>query len=294
MQRAREPIPKPQQAQQQPASARPVRYFIIRSNCVENIEISVRESAWSTTYYNESRLNDAFSSGEVRLLFAVNGSGAFQGYAVMRGRVGQLGRQVLWDGGRQFGSPFAVEWRCLFMLPASELGGMRNPLNDNMPILKAKDGQEVPPALGNQIVSIMEQQAKAAGAQPPKQQVRAKGLQGGQGAAGGPMRAGPQGHQAQAGADPQFSGRGDMAAGGGAAGQYQGRHARGRGPGPRGGRGMEQDGYMGNGGGGGGGMIGGMMRPGMMGMMGGKLPVERWLADCLCAGRRAPTWPAMF
>ena len=29
------------------------KYFIIRSNCQENIEISVREGAWSTTRFNE-------------------------------------------------------------------------------------------------------------------------------------------------------------------------------------------------------------------------------------------------
>jgi hypothetical protein len=191
------------------------KYFIIRSNCEANIEISVRESAWSTTRHNESKLNQAFEAGEVRLLFSVNSSGSFQGYAVMRSRVGQLGRPVLWDGGRAFGSPFAVEWKCLYNLPGSELHGLRNPLNDNMPVLKAKDGQELPLAIGDEVVSIMEKQSKAAGVPPPKQQVRLKGV---------------QPHTSQQGG----SGRGQHVGG-----QFSGRGGRGRGPGPLGGRGRQ-------------------------------------------------------
>jgi hypothetical protein len=77
----------------------------------ENVDISVMEGAWSTTRHNELKLNEAFASGqEVRLLFSVNLTNAFQGYAVMKSRTGQLGRPVIWHGGHQFGSPFAGQF----------------------------------------------------------------------------------------------------------------------------------------------------------------------------------------
>ena len=90
-----------------------IKYFIIRSNCQENVDISLQEGAWSTTHGNEQRLNVAFRTApEVRLLFSVTSSSAFQGYAVMRTPTGRLGRPMLWSGGRSFGSPFAGTMGC--------------------------------------------------------------------------------------------------------------------------------------------------------------------------------------
>uniref|UniRef100_A0A8B9HP93 RNA helicase n=1 Tax=Astyanax mexicanus TaxID=7994 RepID=A0A8B9HP93_ASTMX len=57
----------------------PVRYFIMKSSNMRNIELSQQRSIWSTTPNNEHKLNRAFQeSSMVFLIFSVQGSGHFQ------------------------------------------------------------------------------------------------------------------------------------------------------------------------------------------------------------------------
>ncbi|GFR43672.1 hypothetical protein Agub_g4780 [Astrephomene gubernaculifera] len=154
------------------SSSQGVRYFIIRSSTLQNIFISVRVGAWATTRQNDDKLDDAFrKSREVRLLYSVTGSNAFQGYAVMRSPIGRFGRPVIWENGKQFGNPFAVEWRVLFDLPHSECEQIRNPYNENRPVFIARDGTEIPQEQGDLLVRLMQERAAAAGAKPPRQQL---------------------------------------------------------------------------------------------------------------------------
>ena len=58
------------------------RYFLIKSNNFENVEIAKSKNAWSTPIGNESRLNRAYrESNNVILIFSVCESGKFQGFA---------------------------------------------------------------------------------------------------------------------------------------------------------------------------------------------------------------------
>ncbi len=58
------------------------KFFLIKSNNHENIDIAKSESAWATITSNESRLNKAFFDyNNVILIFSVKESGKFQGYA---------------------------------------------------------------------------------------------------------------------------------------------------------------------------------------------------------------------
>ncbi|KFQ67757.1 putative ATP-dependent RNA helicase YTHDC2, partial [Phaethon lepturus] len=57
----------------------PVRYFILKSSNLQNIDISQQKGIWSTTPSNERKLNRAFwESSMVYLIFSVQGSGHFQ------------------------------------------------------------------------------------------------------------------------------------------------------------------------------------------------------------------------
>lgn len=57
----------------------PVRYFIMKSSNLQNIDISQQKGIWSTTPSNERKLNGAFwESSVVYLIFSVQGSGCFQ------------------------------------------------------------------------------------------------------------------------------------------------------------------------------------------------------------------------
>lgn len=56
-----------------------VRYFIMKSSSIRNIEISQKRGIWSTTPNNENKLSKAFLDNNlIVLIFSVQGSGRFQ------------------------------------------------------------------------------------------------------------------------------------------------------------------------------------------------------------------------
>ncbi len=58
------------------------KYFLIKSNNHDNVDIAKSKNAWATPIANESRLNKAyFDSNNVLLIFSVRESGRFQGFA---------------------------------------------------------------------------------------------------------------------------------------------------------------------------------------------------------------------
>ena len=154
-----------------PPPPRQRSYFILRSNSMFNLSISQKEGAWCTLRFNEPKLDEAFAKqgSEVRLLFSATGTYAFQGWATMTTKIASLGRVVLWEYGKTYGPPFGCHWKCIFNLTESDpvIGGLTNPWNNNLPILNAGDGQEIPQEIGDLIVQRMEQRAAAEGINPP-------------------------------------------------------------------------------------------------------------------------------
>lgn len=56
-----------------------VRYFIMKSSNIRNLEISQQKGIWSTTPSNETKLTKAFlENSAIILIFSVQGSGHFQ------------------------------------------------------------------------------------------------------------------------------------------------------------------------------------------------------------------------
>lgn len=56
-----------------------VRYFVMKSSNIRNIEISQDKGIWSTTPINENKLSKAYlESNLIILIFSVQGSGHFQ------------------------------------------------------------------------------------------------------------------------------------------------------------------------------------------------------------------------
>jgi hypothetical protein len=133
-----------------------IRYFIIKSFTHQHLEISIKKSIWSTQAHNEQKLNEAyevsisssaltlFKNSEVILIFSVNNSRHFQGYARMTSKIGkQLTNVWSEDGGAHFGGVFSVEWITLFDLPFSDTLHIRNPLNNHKPVKISRDGQVI-------------------------------------------------------------------------------------------------------------------------------------------------------
>ncbi|XP_066516299.1 3'-5' RNA helicase YTHDC2 isoform X2 [Hoplias malabaricus] len=131
----------------------PVRYFIMKSSNLRNIELSQLRGIWSTTPNNEHKLNRAFQeSAMVFLIFSVQGSGHFQGYAKMSSEIGSERCQDWGSSG--LGGVFQVEWIRKESLPFQFTHQLLNPWNDNKKVQISRDGQELEPQAGGQLLQL--------------------------------------------------------------------------------------------------------------------------------------------
>ncbi|KAL4261699.1 YTH domain containing protein [Pleurotus pulmonarius] len=75
----------------------PQRFFILKSLTQYDLDLSVETGLWATQKHNESILDQAFrTSKDVFLIFGVNKSGEFYGYARMAGPLHRGERQISW------------------------------------------------------------------------------------------------------------------------------------------------------------------------------------------------------
>ncbi|KFP71342.1 putative ATP-dependent RNA helicase YTHDC2, partial [Acanthisitta chloris] len=131
----------------------PVRYFIMKSSNMQNLVISQQKGMWSTTPSNERKLNSAFwESSRVYLIFSVQGSGHFQGFARMCSDIGCEKSQD-W-GSASFGGVFQVEWIRKESIPFQFAHHLVNPWNDNKKVQMSRDGQELEPQVGEQLLQL--------------------------------------------------------------------------------------------------------------------------------------------
>ncbi|XP_037229224.1 3'-5' RNA helicase YTHDC2 isoform X1 [Falco rusticolus] len=139
-----------------PPSPRPnmsVRYFIMKSSNLQNIDISQQKGIWSTMPNNEHKLNRAFwESSMVYLIFSVQGSGHFQGFARMASEIGCEKSQDWGSAG--FGGVFKVEWIRKESIAFQFAHHLLNPWNDNKKVQVSRDGQELEPQVGEQLLQL--------------------------------------------------------------------------------------------------------------------------------------------
>ncbi|XP_063065850.1 3'-5' RNA helicase YTHDC2 [Engraulis encrasicolus] len=132
-----------------------VRYFIMKSSNLRNIDLSQQRGIWSTTPSNEMKLNRAFNEANlVILIFSVQGSGHFQGYARMSSEIS--GERCHDWGASGLGGVFSVEWVRKEALPFSHCHLLANPWNDNKKVQISRDGQELEPGAGAQLLQLWE------------------------------------------------------------------------------------------------------------------------------------------
>ncbi|KAL9227068.1 hypothetical protein vseg_002805 [Gypsophila vaccaria] len=139
-----------------------VRYFIIKSLNYENIQLSVEKGIWATQVMNEPILEEAFNnSRKVILIFSVNSSGLFNGYAEMISSVGQR-RERLWSQGtganKPWGRSFKVKWLRLSNLPFYKTLHLKNPLNEYKPVKISRDCQELPTEVGEALCELIDKE----------------------------------------------------------------------------------------------------------------------------------------
>jgi hypothetical protein len=125
------------------------KFFIIKSANEKNFEVSQRNEEWATTTFNQNKLDGAFRSCDnVILFFSANKSAHFQGMAKMiSGLTGHFSREWQNDGpcvpsmlvGMKLGPSFKVKWLVCSKMPFTKICNLKNPLNNNEPIKKARD-----------------------------------------------------------------------------------------------------------------------------------------------------------
>jgi hypothetical protein len=137
------------------------RFFIIKSYCKENIEISQLHNEWATTVTNQKKLNEAFKEKNVVLIFSANKSGIFQGYALMKNFIGDKTSDI-WnlENCVKIGGNFKVQWLCSCEYPFSKLKHLNNPFNNHEPLIKSRDTQEITKELGIQVCHLLYDQEK--------------------------------------------------------------------------------------------------------------------------------------
>jgi len=129
------------------------RYFIMKCNNQRNLDISMAKGIWATTLANEKKLNRAFKETKhVILVFSVQGSGHFQGYAQMTSPIGK-------DKSPEFGSSslsgvFSVEWIKKASIPFQQAHHLVNPWNDHKKVQISRDGQELEPKIGEELCKL--------------------------------------------------------------------------------------------------------------------------------------------
>lgn len=131
------------------------RFFIIKSSNRDNINTSKIHNEWATTIANQKKLNDAFSQKDVVLIFSVNKSGFFQGYAVMTSFISDK-VSSLWnnDYSVKLGGTFNIQWLTECEMPFNFVKNLTNPLNNYEPVVKSRDTQEIPKEIGIQICHL--------------------------------------------------------------------------------------------------------------------------------------------
>lgn len=141
-------------------------FFQIKSINHENVEISKSMGVWSTPIQNELRLNQAFREHRnVILIFSVQQSGAFQGFARMISESERATKPVPWVlPGRMsnaaLGGVFHVQWLCTKELDFNVTRDLHNPFNNDKPVKVARDGQQVEPKVGRKLCSLFPRDSK--------------------------------------------------------------------------------------------------------------------------------------
>jgi hypothetical protein len=125
------------------------RFFIIKSSNKENVDLSQKYSEWATTVNNQKKLNEAFQNQNVVLIFSINKSGNFQGYAIMTSFISDKVSSI-WqnESSVRLGGSFSVQWLSICEMPFSKVKNLVNPLNNNECVIKSRDTQELTKEVG--------------------------------------------------------------------------------------------------------------------------------------------------
>ena len=135
----------------------PKRYFILKSHRFEDLLASVKTCKWSTQSHNEYVLNKAYKTSEVvYLIFSINKSGGWFGYAKMKSLIPEFNNSNDNDKSNDNNDEsqnknFDIDWVNVQFLPFNQTK-LRNPFNGNREVKVSRDGTEIEPSIGEQLI----------------------------------------------------------------------------------------------------------------------------------------------
>ncbi|KAJ9151118.1 hypothetical protein NKR23_g3211 [Pleurostoma richardsiae] len=135
------------------------RFFMVKSFNRENVMACMEDGLWTTQVQNGETLTSAFATCKnVILFFSINQSRAFQGYARMATAPSPDTPRPRWMNAIHWECtpPFRIEWCCTTEMPFHAVHHLVNSLNENMPVLVGKDGQEIEEQCGRDLAAEMD------------------------------------------------------------------------------------------------------------------------------------------
>ncbi|KJP89804.1 hypothetical protein AK88_00512 [Plasmodium fragile] len=123
-----------------------IKIFIIKCNQMSNLYLSILYGVWATGKNNTRKFSTLFKENyTVVFLFSVNESGGFQGYAKMVTVPIKNLYENLWGPiTSRLGGNFRIQWIKIAKIDFDAFKNMKNPLNENLPLKKSRDGTELP------------------------------------------------------------------------------------------------------------------------------------------------------
>ncbi|KAG9243688.1 YT521-B-like domain-containing protein [Calycina marina] len=140
------------------------RYFIVKSFNEDNVIACIESGIWTTQKHVGEILKEAFETCKnVILVFSINRSKAFQGYARMESLPGSVNppewqRHINWE----IAGAFLVRWLVVCSTRFQRIGHLKNALNENQAVLIGKDGQEIEENCGVGLLELIDEEYKHA------------------------------------------------------------------------------------------------------------------------------------
>lgn len=138
------------------------RYFFIRSMNVRNVQISAAKGIWASSMGNSQRLRQAFRDVDhVILIFSATESRNFMGYGKMACEPDEKLLPGVWgDLSCRLSANFRVHWIKQCTVPLAQADHIKNPQNDDLPVRRCRDGQELPSSVGERLCRFLWQQVE--------------------------------------------------------------------------------------------------------------------------------------
>ncbi|XP_015929708.1 3'-5' RNA helicase YTHDC2 isoform X2 [Parasteatoda tepidariorum] len=139
-----------------------VRYFIIKANTSRVVEISMAKNIWAFTPTTERKLLSAVKEGkEVILIFSIQGSGHFQGFAHFTHHLSNQKPPEF--SAANLGTCYQIEWMKKANIPFQSTRHLQNSWNENRKVQISRDGQELEPNVGESLCKLISKCADVLG-----------------------------------------------------------------------------------------------------------------------------------